>query len=468
MNKLPEILKQPEGRKLEFKETLPANTDLIKTVLAFANDAGGELYIGIRDSPREVTGINEDELIPLEEKISNIIHDCCEPVILPEISFLTHDNKHIIKTIIYKGSNPTYHLKGKSIEESTYIRVGSTNRLASPEIIAELERRKRNISFDSELSYLKTADEINLKSFKDFFREKTGDELTAQVMQKLELYQTEQGKKLPTHALILLSDDELRKQLFSFAKIECARFKGTIPGNFIDQKTIDVNIPLQPEQAYQFVLRHISEGSADYTGVYRNDRWEYPVIAIREVIRNAVIHRDYSLTGKDIKIAVFDDKIEITSPGKLLPTVDFNDMEAGQSDIRNKILAPVFKRLGIIEQWGNGLRLIAHELQNYPEIALEWKEPGIAFRVTFLKKNYVAEQTAIYTDASGKTSGKTSGKILELIESNKNITIPEIAAIIGVTERSIERNIQNLQRENKLKRVGSAKGGHWEIIKDNS
>lgn len=127
----------------------------------------------------------------------------------------------------------------------------------------------------------------------------------------------------------MLSDDELRKQLFSFAKIECARFKGTIPGNFIDQKTIDVNIVSQPEQAYQFVLRHISEGSTDYTGVYRNDRWEYPVIAIREVIRNAVIHRDYSLTGKDIKIAIFDDKIEITSPDKLLPTVDFDDMEAG-------------------------------------------------------------------------------------------------------------------------------------------
>lgn len=64
---------------------------------------------------------------------------------------------------------------------------------------------------------------------------------------------------------------------------------------------------LQSEQAYQFVLRHISEDSTDYTGVYRNDRWEYPIIAIREVIRNAVIHRDYSMSGIDIKIAVFND-----------------------------------------------------------------------------------------------------------------------------------------------------------------
>ena len=105
-----------------------------------------------------------------------------------------------------------------------------------------------------------------------------------------------------------------------------------------------------------------------------------------------MIHRDYSLSGKDVKIAIFDDKVEITSPGKLMPTVDFSDMDSGQSDIRNKILAPVFKRLGIIEQWGNGLRLIAREMQSYPEIELSWKEPGIAFRVTFTNRDYLQQQ----------------------------------------------------------------------------
>ncbi len=459
------ILKQPEGRKLEFKETLPSSADLAKTIVAFANDAGGEMYIGIKDNPRQVTGINEEELISIEEKISNLIHDTCEPIILPEISFLTYENKHIIKVQIFKGSNPPYHLKSKSISESTYIRVGSSNRQATPEIISELERQKRNTSFDSELVYGKTIDDININAFKEFFIEKTGEKLTPQVLQKLELFQTEHGKKLPTHAIILLSDDELRKQLFPYAKIECARFKGSTPGNFIDQKSIDVNIALQPEQAYQFILRHISEGSADYTGVYRNDRWEYPVIAIREVLRNAVIHRDYSLTGKDIKIAVFDDKIEITSPGKLLPSVDFNDMEAGQSDIRNKVLAPVFKRLGIIEQWGNGLKLIADELRKYPEIGLEWKEPGIAFRVTFTKLNATSKETeTVFSDASEKKSEKKSEKILELIKANNVITIKELSDNVGISKRSIERNLKKLQDDNKLRRVGADKGGYWEII----
>lgn len=392
MIKLAEILKQPEGRRFEFKASLPTSSELAKTIVAFANDAGGEFFLGIQDNPREVVGLEEESLIGLEEKISSIIHDQCAPAILPEILFLNFEGKHLIVTKIHKGSTPPYHLKNKGVESGTYIRVGSTNRQASSEIIAELERQKQNISFDSELVFRKPQSELNLGSFKEFFQEKTSEPLTSQILAKLELIKSEQGKVLPTNALVLLSDDEIRKQLFPYAKIECARFKGTVPGNFIDQKTIDINVGLQTEQAYQFVLRHISQGTTDYTGVYRNDRWEYPIIAIREVIRNAVIHRDYSLTGKDIKIAIFDDKIEVTSPGKLMPSVDFNDMESGQSDIRNKILAPVFKRLGIIEQWGNGLKLIKEELQSYPEVELSWKEPGIAFRVTFTNKNYQQQQ----------------------------------------------------------------------------
>jgi len=75
-----------------------------------------------------------------------------------------------------------------------------------------------------------------------------------------------------------------------------------------------------------------------------------------------------------------------------LPSVDFDEMFAGQSDVRNKVLAPVFKRLGLIEQWGNGLQLIADDLREYPEIKLLWSEPGMAFRVTFVNSHYLLQQ----------------------------------------------------------------------------
>lgn len=162
-------------------------------------------------------------------------------------------------------------------------------------------------------------------------------------------------ESLPEHAD--LAKTVIAFTMFHFAKVECARFKGTGSEEFIDQKSIYSNISTQAEEAYNFVLRHINKG-ATVEGVYTVSRWEYPVKAIREVIRNTIVHRDYSLTGKDVKVAVYDDMIEITSPGLLPPSIDYSAMESRQSDARNKIIAPVFKRLGVIDQWRNGLKLI--------------------------------------------------------------------------------------------------------------
>lgn len=209
-----EILKQPEGRRLEFKAVLPEHSDLAKTVVAFANDAGGELYIGINDNPRIAVGLEEDKLMAMEEKISNTIFDRCYPAILPEIKFVSENDKHLIQVTIFRGSTPPYYLKEKGKWQGTYIRVGSTNRLADETIIAELERKKRNISFDSEIIPEKTVDEVKIDSFKTLFKEKVGEEVTTQVLRKLELVKEMQGLKYPTNALILFSDDPLRNSMF--------------------------------------------------------------------------------------------------------------------------------------------------------------------------------------------------------------------------------------------------------------
>jgi len=440
--KIEEVIKQPEGRRIEFKENLPTKMDLCKTIVAFANDAGGEIFIGIKNQPRKVIGIPEEKLLEIEEKISNIVHDNCYPLILPEIFFINHEGKHIVVVKVYKGNNPPYYIKNKGKENGTYIRAGSNSRIADREIIEELERQKLNISFDSLPIYSKEFSNLDISLFKKQCEEITGEPITKNVLKKLNLIVENRAMEFPTNALVLLSNDEIRERLFPYAKIECARFKGTVPGDFIDQKTIDSPLSFQAEESYKFVLRHISQGSK-YEGVYRKDRWEYPVIAIREVIRNAVIHRDYSLKGQDIKIAVFDDKIEITSPGKLMPTIDFNDMESGQSDIRNKVLAPVFKKLGIIEQWGNGLRLIAEELKKYPEIKIEWSEPGFAFRVTF-KKIYYEQLRTLSEKKTDYERLRTITNDYERLDENEKMILLYLLDNKTIT-RKIAVDLLNLQ-----------------------
>lgn len=177
-----DIITQPEGRRLEFKETIPARSDLSKTVVAFANDAGGEIYIGIRNSPREIIGLSEWDLVEMEEQISNIIHSRCYPGILPEISFVSVEDKHLIKVTIYRGSMPPYYLREKGKLQGTYIRVGSLNKLADETGIAELERKKINVSFDSEFILEKPVRLLKTDHFNSVFREKTGEDINDQTL----------------------------------------------------------------------------------------------------------------------------------------------------------------------------------------------------------------------------------------------------------------------------------------------
>ncbi|MHC1738147.1 MAG: helix-turn-helix domain-containing protein [Ignavibacteriaceae bacterium] len=140
MNK--EKLKLPESRILELKETLPSGNKIERTAVAFSNSAGGEIIIGIKNQPRIITGIPENDLIKLEEQISNLIYEYCYPAILPDILFNKIDNKYIIVVKISRGSLPPYYIKSLGKEKGTFIRVGSSNRIADREIIEELERKK--------------------------------------------------------------------------------------------------------------------------------------------------------------------------------------------------------------------------------------------------------------------------------------------------------------------------------------
>ena len=183
--------------------------------------------------------------------------------------------------------------------------------------------------------------------------------------------------------------------------------------------------------------------------------------------------------------------IEITSPGLLPPSIDYSDMESRQSDARNKVIAPVFRKLGIIDQWGNGLKLVAEELKDYPEIQFRWREVGLSFQVQFVKKftddsvdgtaGYLSEPQAVYR--SSKESGEDADPpfneprqsyhfqaptapeklILNEIAINPSVTVPELAATAGLSLRSCERLVAALKSSGILKRIGSARGGHWQI-----
>ncbi|MBF0449689.1 MAG: putative DNA binding domain-containing protein [Candidatus Magnetomorum sp.] len=464
------ICRQPESRRLEFKEKFPKGDHVAKTVIAFANGAGGKIVFGVKDHPRQVIGLSDEEIFLLEEQIANHISDHCVPNIIPEIYIQSVEKKNVLIIDVFPGSGKPYYLRKKGKHKGTYIRVGSTNRLASIETLEELERQRRKISFDAEPVYDFNGSENDFASFIIAFQKSTGHILDMSKLYNIGLIIQEGNQSFFSRAAVLLSDADHRLSLFPFAKIECARFKGTTMDIFIDQITIDLPVYRAPEACMSFIQKNIAL-SSKIGEIYRQDRWEYPLEAIREAVINAIVHRDYSQMGSDIKIAIFDHQLEITSPGTLPDTLSIEELGNGRSIIRNRILAKIFKQMKLMEAWGTGIQKIYRSTQKgYPEIEVLFHEKGYSFQVQFCKKewNNISDQVDRetmeqlpdnYRTTTGqlpdnyRTSDNFSKKIIKLLRMcAEEKSIRELMDILNMKHREtfINNYIKPLLKDNRI------------------
>ena len=349
-------IQKGEGKILELKEKLPKNANIAKTVIAFSNTAGGKLIIGVNDK-REIVGVEDIALFEIQDKIASIISDQCSPNIIPEIYSVNIENKLVLVIEVVRGNLKPYFLKSQGKAKGTYIRIGATNRLADSENINELERQKRHISFDEEICYETTFENLDCSPLLDRFK-KNGKTLTTEKLENLKLVKTENSILYPTNALMIL----LGK--FSHCAVKCARFKGTTMDIFIDKKEYTGDIFSILENTQHFILNHINLG-AIINGLYRKEVYEIPEVAIREALVNALIHRDYVNRGRDIKVGVYDDVVNIVSPGSLPNNITMEDIFNGRSESRNRVLANIFKELGLVEQWGSGINRIINSCKEY-------------------------------------------------------------------------------------------------------
>ena len=168
-----------------------------------------------------------------------------------------------------------------------------------------------------------------------------------------------QGRDVPTAGGMLLFGRD-RQRWFPDAWLQCARFVGTTQSGIFDQLDIQAPLPQALEQALAFLKKHAVR-SADFQELRRVDRWSIPLASLREALTNALVHADYSQRGAPIRVAYFDDRIEIENPGVLIPGLSLDDLPRGISRLRNRVISRVFRELGLIEQWGSGIPVILEE-----------------------------------------------------------------------------------------------------------
>lgn len=250
-----------------------------------------------------------------------------------------------------------YYLKNEGKYNGTYIRIGATNRKASAENISELERQRMNISFAEEVNPKIDFYSLDISPIKNRFKE-IGKELDIEKLKNLKLVVEKNNNTLPTNGLLILLG------YFENCVIKCSRFKGNTMDIFLDKKEYTGDLFFQLEQAETFIKNHIKLKS-QILGLQRKDIFEIPIEAIREALVNAVVHRDYTNMWRDIKVGIYDDILNIVSPGGFPNTLTEKDIQEGRSEIRNKVIARVFKELNYIEQWGSGIKRIKSSCLNY-------------------------------------------------------------------------------------------------------
>ena len=345
------LLVQAEGKTLEFKRDLSSPLNVLKTLVAFANSAGGRLVIGV-DDVRQVVGVADP--LAEEERICNLIADAIAPRLLPNVELMSVGDATVLVVEVFpSGARPHYLVKQGS-EQGVYLRLGSSNRQAGPDWIAQTRRTAAGLVFDEQPMPTLSVQDLDLDAMARWFGPQRP--LDTARLQTLKLLRADQGRLLPTRGALLLWGRE-REQHFPDAWVQCGRFRGLDKVDIFDQQDIHAHLPDAVTAIELFLKKHAYK-SARFGAMQRQDVWSIPLTMLREAIVNALVHADYAQRGTPIRVAFFDDRIDIESPGFLLPGMTVQDMQSGISRIRNPVIARVFRELHLTEQWGSGVKRI--------------------------------------------------------------------------------------------------------------
>lgn len=431
-----------ESKNIEFKEKLPEKSiKYMKSVVAFANGTGGKIIFGIADKTREVIGFDKDEVFKIMDAIANTVSDSCEPAIIPDITLQTLEGKTVIVVEVEAGRQRPYYIKALGRDGGVYVRVAGTTRLADDYMIKELMFEGSNRHFDQTLCIGLSITDEDVDTLCKAMREQAirnahSEEQKASVkdvgrqqLRSWGILVERDGKDYPSNAYAILTGcGGLR------IATQCGVFKGETRAVFVDRREYTGPIWEQIEEAFQFVLRNIHLG-ANIVGLYRQDVYEIPPDAIRELIINAAVHRSY-LDHSNIQVAIYDNRLEITSPGKLPMGQTLERMKEGYSQIRNEALACAFSYMNLIEHWGSGIPRIIDKVKEAGLREPEFIGGEVDLRINIYRGQVDINNTNInvnelyYELHDSQSAGKMPDSITEVLNytnkvPNNNVKVPD-------------------------------------------
>ncbi len=371
-----ELIRQGENTSIEFKRGDVRTENLAKELIAFSNSSGGVVLLGIEDNGG-VQGLGDDR--NYEQWVSNLSRNNVIPPISVDYTESVLEGKKIGIIQVPKGKDRPY----QDSSGRFYVRVGSTNRIASLNELMRLFQQSGFYHFD--LTQIEQAHfgQLNQTALDKYFQSYDVSITEMDLDEKIHLLQntdilSEESKTTVAGLLVFGINPQrnLQNALISFA-----HYRGNqVTDELIDKKNIEGSLPNQVETALQVIKNNLLSPST-IVGSKRTETQHYPDKIFRELIVNACVHRNYSITGSRIRILMFEDRIEVISPGKLPNTVTVEKLRAGVSYAVNPVIVKFMENLRYIDKLGRGLPLVCQAAQKLGKEVL-FEEIGEEFKVT--------------------------------------------------------------------------------------
>lgn len=459
------LIREGESLTVEFKEKYTSRID--EDIVAFANARGGTLLLGVRN---DGTVGGEHLTNDLKAKINSLARNC-----KPSISIEMEQVGEVVAVVVPEGAEKPY-----SCGSGYYRRLDGNTQKMSHDELRIMFAENEPLPFEEKTVKGFTFDDVSKAKMRAFTKEagiRIGSTAVPDFLRSLKVADETRVK----NAGILFFARDVHDHLHQ-AQMTLLAFKGTDRLHIYDRRDVRDDLLTQFNEAVAFLKKHLNVRS-EIRGVNREDIYEIPLEVLREALVNALMHRDYSITGTQVSVEVYDDRVEIVNPGGLLKGLSIRDL--GTVSIRrNELIADLFFRLHKVERIGMGIRKMKEAMvsaglreptfatdaffratfQRSPEFALKEGKEGLEKRFGEKLGDGWEELVERLEEKLGEKLREGERNILRLIHRNKRVSIREMAREVGISTTAIDKNLTKLKNKGILRRVGPDKGGHWEVI----
>ncbi len=471
---LASLYAQGQSETLAFESESASVLHLAETFSALANTQGGTVLLGIDPTNNAVKGLRDIE--SARERALAAGLRCDPPLVLPRPATVMLEGKPLLLVTVPSGLPHAYALRGKYME-----RDGKKNRALGPRQLRDLLRQRGEGNFEAQVLQGATLDDLDrgrvdayAKLFlTDVSSRARWDEGTLDLLYRRGCLTKESSAYRPTVAGLLLFGREPQRLLPS-AEVVLVRYSGTEMSDTFIRETARGSLPEQIRAAEAFLVANMRKGarmsdgfgrqplSPLTTSFRREEKPEYPLPAVREVIVNAVAHRDYQIRGEEIRVLMFTDRIEVYSPGRLPGHITVENI-VQERFARNEVIVQVLTDLGFVERLGYGIDRILRQMKEHGLPKPLFQETANGFRVTlrgagdqFISADF--DQTR-YRNLPLNERQTAALKILHKTGRIGNRDLKEMYP--DVSDETIRRDLADLVDAGLLLKMGDRRGTYY-------